>query len=90
MHPNRESSTDHVFVRDEPPKPRIIALISVISHHEIMALGYHPLLDSRVIVEVPINRVRSVAKCFFKLQLPRSKFSNLSLKHLSLLNTIDI
>ena len=90
MHPNRESSADHVLVWDKPPKPRIIALISVISHHEVVPLGYHPLLNSRVVVEIPINRMRPVTKCFFKLELPRSKVSNLLLKHLSLLNTINV
>ena len=73
MHPNRKSSADDVFVWDKPPKTRVVALISVISHHEIVPLGYYPLLNPRVVVEISIDRVWSVTEYFFKLELRDSR-----------------
>src|SRR5215470_3060458 len=45
IHPDEERTPDDVLLRDEAPKPAVLAVIAIVAHHEIVP-GRHDTRDA--------------------------------------------
>ena len=55
VHPDSHRPAHHVFFGHKTPFTTVIAAVTVIAHHEIMALGYDPLAISTTAMIVQQN-----------------------------------